>query len=257
MTTEKPRSRADEFREAGLCECGCGLAASQETDRYSSGNLSGLPLGTQYSTGHNFKGSPPFSRERLLANLATPATQESDSAWLKRQVRELTGLTVEPYEMAGVIWIGSPGLSNSGFAAEYSCVTKRDVGALRRFLQERRWPLLGVNTTATSDGPLTEEERRSPAGVEMSDEYEPPRCFSCDAPVKPGCTACDYCIRRVSTNMNDDVLSQKTAEHTSNSAARARLAALEKRERRLNPVTATQRSLSLPHPWSNAEDFEP
>lgn len=78
-----------------------------------------------------------------------------------------------------------------------------------------------------------------------------------------GCP-CVYCLHSTDdgqqSHERSDELTRKAMDSSANEreeAARQRIAVLEARERRLNPVTATQRELAKGHPWSNAEDFEP
>ena len=245
-----PRSRADEFREAGLCECGCNRRHDYSVE--SMGDLTGARI----AQGH-YKLSISDWPDRIRANRATHATQESDSAWLKRTVDRHSGLNCEVQlddsDSSGDLRVTYPGKTTIFYRMPQR---GRDEAQVIEKLRSngggpRGWPLLGVNTMATSDEPLTEEEHHSPAGVDVCCEPEllpkllPKRCGECFCAATPGYDYCVYCQTRVV----EPTTRNKVDSDPRNVAAAQRLAALEKRERRLNPVTATQRELAKRHPW--------
>jgi len=64
---------------------------------------------------------------------------------------------------------------------------------------------------------------------------------------------CSFCWTK--SLGSEGQVAAKTDVHPDQVAARARLAALDKRE--APRETATVKLLALPHPWSNANEWEP
>jgi len=242
------KTKADVFRERGKCECGCGRARCFTVESGIGGI--GICVGALVGVGHSESISGPVVHDvvdRIQKNRATPAEpeQDSDEAWLRLVVFGLTGVECRvQMRPGGDAWVQSDGQADVFVltARELKAETRgRNAAEVSYCLSQFGWPLKSAIPTPPPSPaqPVGEPEKRF--GV----------CSHCGAKVGVACNCCEYCIRRVSSNLNDAESTRKTSEHPGHIAAAARLAALEKRSRPRR--TKWQRELEVEHPW-DADD---
>ena len=169
--------------------------------------------------------------KRIYPDHAEPE-QESDEAWLKRVVFELTGLDCVARQDDHYIVLSHPAISHltRGYKFSGNQGRGRSVDQVRDFLHCHSWPLKSAT-------PPPSPSLAQPVGELVK------LCAECGAPHQNKGDWCGYCASR-----GDDVnTAALTARIPEQQAARARLAALEKRSRPRR--TKWQRELEGEHPW--------
>ena len=276
------RSKADEYREAGLCECGCGLKANREVDAEVASRVQfrDVPIGTQYSTAHSHNGNPTYNRERLLANRSTPASSsaapgsETDAEWMRSLIRSRTTVklftvTETEKDIVCVPKDGGAAKATNLIRGKGFILASRDVASVLDYLKSEGWPIK-KSAAASPPRPI---DPQPVAGVALVHCAECPLtavpgelfCVACAARRKrqaaavltmqnrcgPGC-ACVYCRSRA--GHNDGYVRMCVDASALLSGATGRLAAWDRRE--APRETATVKLLALPHPWE-CNEWEP
>lgn len=256
QTETKPfRSLADQYRDQGLCECGCGREADSTIDESWTKEVAlwGARITKAPGCGENWE-------MKVRKNRSTPApatggakpVEETDEQWLKRVVYEMTGIDVVPEEWSnGCYAFAHHGLRTAAFDVRGR---GRDVAALVANLRLDGWPLkspAGVGSAASLDGgasPVSpcETEATEPAPVGATTwgipRVEPVTKKLCREDVY---CVCVYCRRR-------RLESDGRTWAADSSSARQRMALMDERER--PRPSRWSRELERAHPWSNDDD---